>query len=77
MLLRFSVENFKSIQSRQQLSMLPSKVSRHPEHVISATSRNDLAALKTAVIYGANASGKSNLIKAMRHAQRAMMISGV
>ena len=69
MLLRFSVENFKSFKGREEFSMIPSKVSRHNEHVIAATSRNDIGALKASVIYGANASGKSNIIKAMRHAQ--------
>ena len=69
MLLRFTVENFKSLRDRAVLSMIPSKVSRHKDHVISAKNRNDIGALKTSIIYGANASGKSNLIKAMRHAQ--------
>lgn len=69
MLLRFSVENYMSFNDRAEISLLPSKVRRHPEHIIRGSEVNDLNALKAAVIYGANASGKSNLIKAMRHAQ--------
>ena len=69
MLLRFSVENFQSFKSRAELSLVPGKVRRHPNHVIKANGKNDIAALRAAVIYGANASGKSNLIKAMKHAQ--------
>lgn len=69
MLIRFSVENFMSFNERTELSLIPSKVRRHPEHVIKAKSKNGISVLKTAIIYGANASGKSNLIKAMKHAQ--------
>lgn len=69
MLLRFSVENFMSFRDRAEFSMVPSKVATPKGHVVPALSRNDIAALKTSVIYGANASGKSNLIKAMSHAQ--------
>ncbi|PCK07799.1 MAG: abortive phage infection protein [Alteromonadaceae bacterium] len=70
MLIRFSVENFRSFRSRTELSLVPGKVRQHPEQVIKANSKKDIAALKAAVIYGANASGKSNLIRAMRHAQK-------
>lgn len=69
MLLRFTVENFKSFQGKEEFSMIPSKVSRHNDHVIPPSSRSDIGVLKASVIYGANASGKSNIIKAMHHAQ--------
>jgi AAA15 family ATPase/GTPase len=69
MLIRFSVENYQSFKERAELSLVPSKVRRHPHHVIKAKNQSDISVLKSAVIYGANASGKSNLIKAMKHAQ--------
>lgn len=69
MLLRFSVENFMSFKDRAELSLLPSKVRKPPGHIIKGASPHGINALKAAVIYGANASGKSNLIKAMKHAQ--------
>lgn len=37
----------------------------HPGHVIREGGENDVPVLKLGVIYGANASGKSNLVKAM------------
>lgn len=70
MLLRFTVENFMSFKERAELSLIPSKVRRHPSHVIKAETPKSISALKAAVIYGANASGKSNLIKAMSHVQQ-------
>lgn len=69
MLLRFSTQNFMSFKDRTELSMIPSKVRRHQSHVIKPSNRNDIGVLKAAVIYGANASGKSNLIKAMNTAR--------
>lgn len=63
MLLRFTLENFLSFRDRQIFSLLPGKgtlKSHHKSKPVKGTS-----ALKTAVIYGANASGKSNLIKAI------------
>lgn len=70
MLLRFSVENYRSFRDRVELSMIPSRVRSHPGHVVSPASARDIGALKASVIYGANASGKSNLIKAMHHARQ-------
>lgn len=70
MLVRFSVENYLSFRERAELSMVASKkVRKHPEHVITRTSDSGIPLLKLAVLYGANASGKSNLIKAMSTAQ--------
>lgn len=74
MLLRFTVENFMSFKERAELSLIPSKVRRHPEHIIKSENPKDINVLKTAVIYGANASGKSNLIKAMWHVQQMVNI---
>ena len=61
MLIQFSVENFLSIKEKIILSMLASKDMEHPEHLILDTNKNYL---KSAVIYGANASGKSNVLNA-------------
>lgn len=58
-----------SFRERTELSLIPSLVRRLPKHVIRGTSESDISALKAAIIYGANASGKSNLIKAIKHAQ--------
>ena len=62
MLIEFSVGNFLSIKDRQTLRLDASSISEHREQLIDA-GRYKL--LRSAVIYGANASGKSNVLKAM------------
>lgn len=65
MLIEFRVKNFKSIRDEQVFSMAASKDTEHREtHVITGL-KNCPDLLKSAVIYGPNASGKSNLIDAM------------
>lgn len=61
MLIQFSVENYLSIKDKVVLSLLASRDNEHPEHLILDGNKNYL---KTAVIYGANASGKSNVLNA-------------
>jgi AAA15 family ATPase/GTPase len=74
MLVRFSVENFLSFRDRTELSMVASgKVRRHPEHVIKPSTAAGIPLLKLAIIYGANASGKSNLVKAMAMAKQIIL----
>ncbi len=65
MLVEFSVENFRSIKEKVTLSMVASGYKGLEENVISQEKTANLRLLKSAVIYGANASGKSNLIMAM------------
>lgn len=67
MILEFSVENFRSIKNRQTLSMVAESSKAKGDNVFSmALPGNDsVRLLKSAVIYGANASGKSNLIRAL------------
>ena len=62
MLIEFSVGNFLSIKDRQTLRLDASSISEHKDQLIDA-GRYQL--LRSAVIYGANASGKSNVLKAM------------
>lgn len=65
MLYRFSVENFKSFKERSEISFIPNAdTCRHVADVGS-----DIPVLRSAVIYGANASGKSNFIKAIDFVQ--------
>jgi len=63
MLIRFNTSNFKSINDEVSLNLTPSgSVRRHTHHV----SKNaGFSTLRGALIYGANASGKSNLCEAM------------
>ncbi len=62
MLIQFSVGNFLSFKEITTLSLEASSIKENPENVIK---ENKLRLLKSAVLYGANASGKSNLLKAM------------
>ena len=62
MFIGFSVSNFLSFKETQTISMIASKVARHKEHILNG---NGKKILKTGLIYGANACGKSNLIRAI------------
>src|ERR1700761_4777537 len=62
MLIRFIAENFLSFNKETEFNMLTGDVRRHPGHVHKFP-KIDL--LKSAVIYGANGAGKSNLINAI------------
>lgn len=68
MLIDFSVENYRSIKEMQTLSMSAANISsKYKEldvnNVIKHSGKYSL--LKSKAIYGANASGKSNLIRAL------------
>jgi len=62
MLKSFYVKNFKSWKNETMIDMTAESISEHPYDVIQ-TKRGKY--LKNLVIYGANASGKSNLIDAL------------
>ena len=65
MLLEFSIENYRSFRDKQTLSMVPDEGKKEEAgHIIETDGQ--YKALRSAIIYGANASGKSNLMKAMQ-----------
>mgnify|MGYP003615559451 FL=1 len=65
MIIDFTVSNFLSFRDSQTLSFVAdTPYTTHSEHLLD-TPLKDLKLLKTVVIYGANASGKSNLLKAL------------
>jgi len=66
MLIRFTVKNFLSFNEEQEFSMISGKVRSKMHHIIKD---RKLSLLKFAAIYGANASGKSNLVSAMDFAR--------
>ena len=60
MLIKVTVENFKSFSEPTEMTMISStKIQKGTDHRVKIKSTN---ILKYAVIYGANAAGKSNLI---------------
>lgn len=73
MLLEFSVSNYLSFKQKATLSMLATSIKEHVDTNIFSTERYDL--LKGAVIYGANASGKSNMVRAMSTMRRLVLQS--
>ena len=72
MLLRFGVENHLSIRDRQELDLTADKRVRRSGQVVAVPILQE-DALPVAVVYGANASGKSNLVAALR-AMRAHVV---
>jgi len=73
MLIRFSVENFMSFRDRTELNMTAGTSKLHNTHVMSINKRK---ILKGSFIFGANAAGKTNLVKAIEFA-RDIVIHGV
>ena len=65
MLIQFTVENFKSIKDEQTLSLVKNSANEMSDNYFTSNASATPDLLKTAVIYGANASGKSNLLKAL------------
>lgn len=73
MLLEFTVENYKSFYKPVTLSLVASKQKENSDTNVFQKDKYEL--LKSAVIYGANASGKSNLLKALQLMKRLVINS--
>jgi AAA15 family ATPase/GTPase len=66
MLLRFRSKNFRSIREEQELSLIAARTrSDERSESLIDTPFDDLKLLRCAAIYGANASGKSNVLAAL------------
>ena len=70
MLIRFKVSNFLSFEQEQELSMIAGTTKKKENHIIND---NNLKLLKFSAIYGANASGKSNLLKAINFSKNIVL----
>lgn len=73
MLLEFSIGNYLSFKSKTTLNLVATAIKEQADTNIFSTERYNL--LKGAVVYGANASGKSNLIRAMSTMRRLVLQS--
>ena len=71
MLIRFTIENFLSFKEKQTFSLIPGKGTLKANH--KTKSIKGVSVLKTSIIYGANASGKSNLIKAIDFGRKTVL----
>ena len=68
MIIQFTVENFLSFKEQTTLSLVASALKEKQslvEDVVFELDGANISLLKSAVVYGANASGKSNLVKAL------------
>ena len=65
MLLRFRVSNHLSLRDMQELSLMATSLKDDERGLINSSAVNQGHILPAVVIYGANASGKSNLINAV------------
>lgn len=70
MLVKFSVENFLSFNTKKEFSMITGKPRSHTSHVYS---NSNLSLLKSSYIYGANASGKTNFIKSIDFVRKCIL----
>jgi len=68
MLVEFRVKNFRSLRTEQVISLVASKdKTLQDSHTLATGIKAAPTLLRSAVVYGANASGKSNLIKALQY----------
>jgi uncharacterized protein len=75
MLIEFRVQNFRSFKERQTLSMVGASISEHLQtNTFDSRLKGFDRLLRTAVVYGSNAAGKTNLMRAMQ-AMQAFVIS--
>jgi len=65
-IIEFAVENFRSIKTRQTFSLTKSNSDELGGNTFDPDIRSASSLLRSAVIYGANAAGKSNFIKAVQ-----------
>lgn len=75
MLLRFAVENHLSIKEKQELSLVASSLKDREDGLIPCAAAPGKRVLPAAVIYGANASGKTNLLRALGFMRGAVLFS--
>ena len=72
MLIRFSFKNFKSFKNENCLDMEATSLKEH-EYNVAKTENGDY--LKIAAIYGANASGKTNVLQAFGYMKNRVLIT--
>lgn len=65
MLLEFRVENYRSFAEEQTLSFVAGKDRSLPKHTAPVPGLESIRVLRFILLYGANGSGKSNLVRAI------------
>ena len=72
MLIRFSFKNFKSFKDENVLDMEATSLKEHEYNLVKTDQVN---LLKVAAIYGANASGKTNVLQAFDYMKKRILVS--
>ena len=72
MLIRFSFKNFKSFKDENVLDMEATSLKEHEYNVVKT---KPIYLLKVAAIYGANASGKTNVLQAFDYMKERILVS--
>ncbi len=72
MLIRFSFKNFKSFKNENCLDMEATSLKEHEYNVCKI---NNAEYLKVSAIYGANASGKTNVLQAFEYMKRRVLVT--
>ena len=72
MLIRFSFKNFKSFKNENCLDMEATSLKEH-EYNVAKTDNGEY--LKVSAIYGANASGKTNVLQAFDYMKKRILVS--
>lgn len=75
MLLRFEAGNVFSFAETQELSLVASKLKGNEKGLLPIPGASDLRAVPVALIYGANASGKTNFVRAFTFMRSAILSS--
>jgi len=76
MLIEFSVENYRSFQEKQTFSLVASEdETMLDSNTFTLQNTDNLRLLKSAIVYGSNASGKSNLLRAIQTMRRLILNS--
>lgn len=73
MLIQFLTQNYLSYRDKTILNMVATNDASHPTHTTTVGQNKTKQILRAAAIYGANGSGKSNIIRAMRFAQKLIL----
>lgn len=75
MLIEFRVSNFRSVLHEQTLSLVKAEGDQLLSNTVEVNGANKLQLLKSSVLYGANASGKSNFLKALAYMRQVVVTS--
>ena len=75
MIISFEVENYRSINSRQEISFVASSLKDCDDGIIETDAISEGRLLPALLVYGPNAAGKSNIVKALNAMIRTILFS--